>query len=794
MLRELSRALGTSGPPQGRAALAAWMSSLAETPCRPWDAGGAPQFPAERTRAPEARGAGRTGETAPAAESFARHTYFGQVCRALAGALIAPHARRDAPAGDRDDPSWWADRGLPDFLDGDPYGWCAAAAPGSLTDALAEVTREAALWAERLRAAQRTGGCDPLKPLYEALFPARMRRRSGEFYTPDGLARWTLDESGYRGGMRRRVIDPACGSGTFLALAIRRARSRAGPEADPRATLGALLEAIGGCDLHPSAVQAARVTYLLAVIDLIPPGQEVHLPVRRCDVLLDDPPLRPADYLVGNPPWIRWSLLPERYRQRLWDRWRRYGLLGARGFQARLAPAELDVAMLFLFTCADRLLRTGGRVAFLMPLEALRSKAAGRGFRSFRLGPEGAAMRPLKVHDLGALKPFAAGNKAGLMVLQKGPLARYPVPYHVWDRRAGVPVSRRLEAHPSGPDRDGPWSICGPGDVELLQRLRGPSAYRPRRGLSTDPYGVFHVTPLGPDGPDRLMLANHPERGRTPVPRQRFSCERELVHPAVRGRDIGRWRVKAYGHVLCPNRSTRQADLMSEERFASLHPRAYAYLAGHRELLLKRSTFWAFFGRDTDARSVPSAAGAPRRTVHRPGRPGSTIQTAVAPFYALRDVGPYSHAAWKVAWGRMATRLSAAVLGPGRVAGCSRPVLPLDTTAFIAADSRREAHFLCALLHARSLARALEMVSAHGRGFAAPSAVGGLRLPRWDPEDGRHRELAALSMRCHRLAAAEHLEHLRRLETRIDAVASEVWGIAVSRPAVRAAAGEGLGP
>jgi type I restriction-modification system DNA methylase subunit len=60
---------------------------------------------------------------------------------------------------------------------------------------------------------------DVLKELYQQLVDPSERRYLGEFYTPDWLAEMMVRE--VVKDVRLRVLDPACGSGTFLASAIR---------------------------------------------------------------------------------------------------------------------------------------------------------------------------------------------------------------------------------------------------------------------------------------------------------------------------------------------------------------------------------------------------------------------------------------------------------------------------------------------------------------------------------------------------------------------------------------------
>jgi hypothetical protein len=56
---------------------------------------------------------------------------------------------------------------------------------------------------------------DVLKVLYESVIDAETRKRLGEYYTPDWLAERMVNEK-VGDPLNLRVMDPACGSGTFL--------------------------------------------------------------------------------------------------------------------------------------------------------------------------------------------------------------------------------------------------------------------------------------------------------------------------------------------------------------------------------------------------------------------------------------------------------------------------------------------------------------------------------------------------------------------------------------------------
>lgn len=106
---------------------------------------------------------------------------------------------------------------------------------------------------------------DVLKTLYESVIDADTRKHLGEYYTPDWLAEGIVEEA-VTEPLEQRVLDPACGSGTFVFWAVRRylrAAEAAGMSRE-EAILG-VVSHVAGMDLHPVAVALARVTYLLAI-------------------------------------------------------------------------------------------------------------------------------------------------------------------------------------------------------------------------------------------------------------------------------------------------------------------------------------------------------------------------------------------------------------------------------------------------------------------------------------------------------------------------------------------------
>ena len=106
---------------------------------------------------------------------------------------------------------------------------------------------------------------DVLKSLYTSVISTRVRESLGEYYTPDWLAD-RMVTGVYTDPLNQRLLEPSCGSGTFLMHAVAAhlaAAEAAGMTAGDAIT--SLTSRVIGMDIHPVAVSLARVSYLIAI-------------------------------------------------------------------------------------------------------------------------------------------------------------------------------------------------------------------------------------------------------------------------------------------------------------------------------------------------------------------------------------------------------------------------------------------------------------------------------------------------------------------------------------------------
>ncbi len=189
--------------------------------------------------------------------------------------------------------------GIRNLLEGDFFAWYLEEWTPEIDEALRGVVRQLANYSFVTLDTDPDGTRDLLKKLYQNLMPQELRHDLGEYYTPDWLATQLLNQ--LHGGPPdrtprspdERLLDPACGSGTFLVLHIRDIRLYARDELLPKKELtrqqllNKILTNVVGYDLNPLAVISARTNYLLALGDLLDEiSGEIEIPIYLADSVL----------------------------------------------------------------------------------------------------------------------------------------------------------------------------------------------------------------------------------------------------------------------------------------------------------------------------------------------------------------------------------------------------------------------------------------------------------------------------------------------------------------------------
>jgi len=263
------------------------------------------------------------GKADPEKLLFALHTYYALIMKLLAAEVaslyIAPklwsylrtleeayyrgHENLREGLRELEEGGVFARLGIVNFMEADYFAWYldewdkeVAKCVMSIVDRLSNYDPSAAeLEPEKVK--------DLFKRLYQNLVPKKIRHDLGEYYTPDWLAELVLNEVGWtsetfeklaqeKGSLAPldlRLLDPACGSGTFLVLAISRLRGYVEEHwIDKGTALKRITKNIVGFDLNPLAVIASRANYLIALGDMLRErgAEPIEIPIYLADSIL----------------------------------------------------------------------------------------------------------------------------------------------------------------------------------------------------------------------------------------------------------------------------------------------------------------------------------------------------------------------------------------------------------------------------------------------------------------------------------------------------------------------------
>ena len=437
----------------------------------------------------------------------------------------------------------------------------------------------------------------------------------------------------------------------------------------------------------------------------------------------------PADFVCGNPPWVKWSHLPPDYAAFIKSRCLQLGIFSDDKW---VGGIESDISTVVTYVAAERWLKHGGTLAFLITGTVFANESS-QGFRRFEIPRLKLGLAITRVEDFGEIAPFeGVSNHATLLVFRTGSPTHYPVVYRWWSP-AGLPGHPKrnytsaeefvlearkfddLAAPVPGTDA-GPWLKGTRSQHDVWQHLfaAGTHDYVARKGITTDANGIFFVRALKSDKKSGLCeIQNDPTLGkREDIATIKASVEVDHLFPLLRGRGVSAFKAVTDSEycVLVPQRGMHGNPALPTEFRAT-----FRYLDRFQRVLKQRSSFRRFQKKQA--------------------------------WWSLWSTGAYSFARHKVAWREMpGGRFAAAVVGPVRHPQLGTKLVILDHKLyFVPCQSLKEAAFLTALLNAPVVS---EAISAYAAQLSlGVSVVEYLALANFKANDPTHRALVSLSLR-----------------------------------------------
>jgi type I restriction-modification system DNA methylase subunit len=281
---------------------------------------------------------------------------------------------------------------------------------------------------------------DVLSGVYDAFLEPSKRRRLGEVYTRPEIARYILNKCEYHTG--KTVLDPACGTGTFLVEALESSLK----ELENRGVLDLknveeLLSSLSGLDINHFAVALSQIQFFWHLFSMFKnstqdeikasaaallPKIMIHggessldtmgipmarLQNRAIDYVYSNRMKHPVkfrvinrasyDLVVGNPPYVRAH--------------RRSVPADLVSQYEEVAEGQLDLYIYFIYRAMRAWVKPGGRVGFIIPLaiqEAGYAKNVRQVMREFKI---------LEILDLELLrkKVFGVKRPTNIIVLER---------------------------------------------------------------------------------------------------------------------------------------------------------------------------------------------------------------------------------------------------------------------------------------------------------------------------------------------------------------------------------------
>lgn len=600
------------------------------------------------------------------------------------------------------------------------YNWFSETFSELANDYKTKMKEKSSLWAHPENG-------DIVAQIYNELFDKKIRHAIGAFFTPEWLALHTIKEAfdGHDDILSKRVLEPTCGSGVFL-LAIYQYLST---KVDNTSLINFIVNNIYLNEINPIAALGTKLNWLRVYIacgGTLEEPIKINISNENCLDYNNTIPQDSFDFVVGNPPWINWESLSEKTRRYYEKEWPRLGLVDEKS----KSFSKEDISTLITYFCIDTYIRDTGKLCFLMPQTILQSAANSRGFRSFIIKNSDTKIKVSNVFDFTKVKVFKnVSARTCVITLLKNSTNTYPVPYikaikiegsDLWSKKISFTSAN---ASPSNETIDSSWSIHEAGDNNVINQLKGTSAYKARAGMFTGgANSVYYIDILSTDK-NNFFVKNISERAKIKTPEQEFPIEADVVYPFIRGRDVSLWHCNynPKSAVIFPHNIDTRMLPINERTFKIDYPLAYSYLKSQESLLINRGGLTKL-----DTKSVETG------------------------FYTLLRIGDYTFSKYKVAWKYIAKNFTPCVIVESTLlGGVLKPTIPQEKLMIIAVDNSTEAYFLCGYLSSEQVRLTIEakMVSTQ----ISAGIINGIHIPKFDHKNQLHIDIATICKEGHSL-------------------------------------------
>ncbi len=693
---------------------------------------------------------------------FAVQTYFSLLIKVLMKQIIAED--ETCSYGDMVLCHYMKKHGIDNYCKEDWYCWPIFELCNGMDSVLVELDGFVSEYKTVLSVGEfvTNNNYDFIKQMYEAIIPKELRHALGEYYTPDWLAEKTLYDALelYNSSIADiSIIDPTCGSGTFLFKTIIEKKKITNNLSD-------ILNTVKGIDINPLAILTAKTNYLLAIMELLDEHTCISIPIYNADIIylsqeIDDSieetefihnpvntirynmiqdritarGLEKADIVLGNPPWVNWEYMPEEYRIKSQHFWIDYSLFSAKGRD--LSFSKEDISVLITYIVMDILLKENGIIGFVIRQGTFKSAQNGVGFRRFKIKDD-CDIKVLKVDDLSKIRAFDnATNSTALFYAQKNAENIYPIPYYLWLKRddlkkcsfnsyselrevlSQMNITEQRAIPSVGGDITSLWLTADSNSLEKMQKVLGENEYKARTGVFTGGANAVYWLSINSTKGNNIEISNITERAKRKAESVTAEIEKEFVFPMVKGSTVRKWHASYDSYLLCPHTAETKMWPVSKSMIEQDYPLTYDYLLHFKE--------------DLDGRN---------------GFAGWEKEIQKKEFHAILRIGEYTFSKYKVIWKYIASEFICAVISDTDDKYLGRKLLiPNEKIMYVSTEDENEAYYLCGILSSSLVANCVES-------FMNPTSISAhvldkLNIPTYDSTNDFHNAIARLCKEGH---------------------------------------------
>ena len=734
---------------------------------------------------------------------------------------------------------------------------------------------------------------DLFKEIYQDIVGPSTRHAIGEYYTPEWLAELTLLYALKFLGKKDElpsILDPACGSGTFLTNAIiYYKRTNQIPDDE---LLELILRKIKGIDINPLAVIIARANYIIALGDLIKRRRgEIIIPVYLADAIvfpkaekstlaaqkikvyryqvkttkknlkgeiylyvpesivqneillgkilgkmrellgayrsrkIDEKSLTTAfnryareinlsdeeinvltdtisnlkflidneedtiwlyilrniyapirmkeekfDIVIGNPPWIAFRYIQNKtYQEKVKELIFIYDLLDKDKIHLY---TQMEFASLFFRRCADLYLREGGIIAFVMPRSVLTGARQHEKFKEFSRP----SMKLLIILDMNYNTKFKVeplfNVPSCVLIAKKGEETKYPVPAIAYSATLTRKNEKLVAVEPKLKIKKYKyeWRKIKFEKSPYYDLFKAGAAIYPRPLWFID-FVVDEKLGINPNKPKvkSSYEAIKDAKGQWKNVYIEGSVESKFIFATLLSKDIKPFGYEKLRPIVLPVVTKgRKFILLSIDQLKSL-----GYL-GMADWLRKAQECWIKYATKKDKRNFPK------------------VEMQINHLNLLEKQDPFKR--YLVVSAASGTYTASCVidrkeaLKPFKINEIQ--IAPLQIvldkkTFYFETDDELEAHYLCAIINSNVVDNLIKSMNLQTKGLWGERDIGRaifeLPIPKFNPDDPKHRRLAELSKICHEAikkikvrSRKKIKEKLARYVKEIDALVEEI--------------------